>query len=654
LKINRISLDNFRSHTKTEIDLDKVNFFVGGNNSGKTSILAAVELALTGQCMWTDKAGRGAADLMRQGEKHMTAALDIEGLGAVIRSLPPHTLQVGRISGVNEGQAAIHNFLGAGEDRLRVSLNAGAFIKMSQAEQRAFLFNAYGLSWTVGQVTADLAGWLVKNGQTEDAAGSLAKKAKSYYPANITAGPEIFDAMEKRAKEERKEIKKEKQQAEAALVEMENTAPGRYIDPDQTEQVKIRLGELKKKRDELLRTCGAGKDLRARYEALKNKISNVNEKINAAQSTARSLAEELNQCGEPDEIPADIESELTQKIDSLAKSEASAKSSLEAINKAGIALSGRDRKCPLAPDHLQCCMTDEQLEAVISVLKKEHKLTSQNLQDISKNLSQARGELAAITKQRKESEERARKIMILKGKLNTQQILLDSLAANKADLEKERECMPEADTDTGAERELEQVTGLIMEEEKAQRQIAQALADSSAREDKKAGLKQDIEILASEVAGMEALVKALGPDGLRRDKLAGILEGFVGRVNDRLGRLTEGAYRVSLGKDMAILCRVNGGPVLPLRLLSKSEQLRAGIAVSDALSAAAGLKFLAIDEADILEQDNRDLLAGMLLDLAGEYDQVMVFTTVGDVKPENPGIAGVKMFLVNEGAVKEI
>jgi len=91
-----------------------------------------------------------------------------------------------------------------------------------------------------------------------------------------------------------------------------------------------------------------------------------------------------------------------------------------------------------------------------------------------------------------------------------------------------------------------------------------------------------------------------------------------------------------------------------LKLLSKSEQLRVGIAVSEALSAAAGLKFLAIDEADILEQDNRDLLAGMPLDTAAEFDQVLVFTTVGDVRPENPGIPGVKMFLVDEGAVREI
>ncbi|HQD77163.1 MAG TPA: AAA family ATPase, partial [Bacillota bacterium] len=110
MKINRLIIENFRNHKKTEINMERINFFAGHNNAGKTSILAAIEWALTGRCIWTDKAGRGAADLVRQGEKQAAVALDVEGLGVVVRSLPPHSLQVERASGVNEGQAAIYNY----------------------------------------------------------------------------------------------------------------------------------------------------------------------------------------------------------------------------------------------------------------------------------------------------------------------------------------------------------------------------------------------------------------------------------------------------------------------------------------------------------------------------------------------------------------
>lgn len=147
MKINRLIMEDFRNHQRTEVALDKINFFVGGNNAGKTSILAAIEWALTGHCLWTDRAGRGAAALVRQGEKCTAVALDVAGLGAVIRSLPPHALQAGKNSGVNEGQAAIQNFLDTDEERLKVALNAGAFMAMSTSEQRAMLFSAYGLAW---------------------------------------------------------------------------------------------------------------------------------------------------------------------------------------------------------------------------------------------------------------------------------------------------------------------------------------------------------------------------------------------------------------------------------------------------------------------------------------------------------------------------
>lgn len=647
--INKLSIENFRNHRRTEITLDKINFFVGGNNAGKTSILAAIEWALIGRCMWTDRAGRGAADLVRQGEKQACVALDVDGLGAVVRSLPPHSLQAGRASGVNEGQAAIQNFLEADEDRLRVALNAGAFTAMSPAEQRSMLFAAYGLSWTAEKVAAELAGWLAKNRHREEDAHRLAGRARGYYPAGITCGPEIFNAMEKRAKEERKEVKKDKQRCEAALSEM-GDASGQAPAPGQVNELKNKLAGLSRQRDDLLRSCGAGGDLKARREALLHKIQAAEERIKDARELACSLESELEQAGSPGPDMSGEEEEVLGKIEALAKKEAALKSQLAAIDKAGGALISAGRRCPLAPDHLQCGLTEEQLEAVLITLRKERKLAGQELQNLARELERAWEELAVVRGRQEENRTIAARLADLKSRANAQRNMADILQEEKEYLEKELEGLPDAEGYSGAEDELARITGLAADCEKSLARLAEA----GVLAEKKAVLQRDIETFTAELADLEILVKALGPDGLRRELLAGILDGFVGRVNDRLGRLTEGAYQISLGSDMDIFCRVNGGPVLPLKLLSKSERLRVGIAVSEALSAAAGLKFLAIDEADMLEQDNRDLLAGMLLDTAEEFDQVLVFTTIGDVKPENPGLPGVKMFWVEEGAVREI
>lgn len=221
MKINLLHLENFRNHQGTAIELDRLNFFLGPNNAGKSSLLAALEWGLTGRCLWTDKGGRGASDLIRQGEKQATVVLEIEGLGPILRSFPPHTLQVGQTSGINEGQAKIQTHLQIDENRLQVALNATAFLAMSQAEQRTFLFAAYGLSWTVEEVASKLHAWLVKERFAAEEARRLAAKAQKYYPSGITGGPEIFEAMEKRAREERKDLKKDKQQVEAALAEFD-------------------------------------------------------------------------------------------------------------------------------------------------------------------------------------------------------------------------------------------------------------------------------------------------------------------------------------------------------------------------------------------------------------------------------------------------
>lgn len=91
-----------------------------------------------------------------------------------------------------------------------------------------------------------------------------------------------------------------------------------------------------------------------------------------------------------------------------------------------------------------------------------------------------------------------------------------------------------------------------------------------------------------------------------------------------------------------------------MKLLSKSEQLRVGIAVQAAIAKTTGLNFLAVDEVDMLDQDNRDLLTGTLLEVLDQFDQVLLFCTVGDVRPQNPGLPGLKMFWVADGTVNEL
>ncbi|MDF9408198.1 hypothetical protein L7E55_07470 [Pelotomaculum isophthalicicum JI] len=126
-------------------------------------------------------------------------------------------------------------------------------------------------------------------------------------------------------------------------------------------------------------------------------------------------------------------------------------------------------------------------------------------------------------------------------------------------------------------------------------------------------------------------------------------------MNANLAGLTDGEYSVEFAPDMSPIVK-HASAVVPARLLSTSEQLRVGIAVQEAIAAYLGLRILAIDGADLLDQDNRDRLTGFVLERAeaGEFDQVLVFSTVGDVQPANPGLPRFKMFRVEAGTVREI
>ncbi|MCL6558659.1 MAG: hypothetical protein K6U74_07605 [Firmicutes bacterium] len=168
-----------------------------------------------------------------------------------------------------------------------------------------------------------------------------------------------------------------------------------------------------------------------------------------------------------------------------------------------------------------------------------------------------------------------------------------------------------------------------------------------------AQLQADLKMLQKEVEILETLVKALGPDGIRKNLFGDQLKAFTNQLNSILTLITEGHYQLTWDSDFTPLIRKNGS-LLPIKLLSKSEQHRVGIAFQTAIAKQAGLKFLAIDEVDMLDQDNRDLLTGTLIDQMDEFDQIMMFCTIGDVEPQNPGIPGLKMFWVEDGNVKEL
>jgi hypothetical protein len=76
--------------------------------------------------------------------------------------------------------------------------------------------------------------------------------------------------------------------------------------------------------------------------------------------------------------------------------------------------------------------------------------------------------------------------------------------------------------------------------------------------------------------------------------------------------------------------------------------------MQDILSGLTGLRMLVVDDANHLDQVNKNALLGMLMEIRQDYDTVIVMSTLGEVEPKNPGIDGLGMYLVEDGTVKQV
>src|SRR5713101_2624617 len=141
MRIQTLTLKNFRSHQETVLDLDRFNFVRGPNASGKSSIQMALEYLFMGRCEMTDAAGRGAESLIRTGAKELEVSATLEGGETICRRSTPrsHIVELnGNRVPVDAAEASLEKRFGS-SDVLSAVLNAGRFIEMSEAEQKRLL-----------------------------------------------------------------------------------------------------------------------------------------------------------------------------------------------------------------------------------------------------------------------------------------------------------------------------------------------------------------------------------------------------------------------------------------------------------------------------------------------------------------------------------
>jgi exonuclease SbcC len=165
------------------------------------------------------------------------------------------------------------------------------------------------------------------------------------------------------------------------------------------------------------------------------------------------------------------------------------------------------------------------------------------------------------------------------------------------------------------------------------------------------------EKLTAEAEVLDALVKVLSPKGRPGKILSETIGPIETRANEKLQEMTGGRYQLHIQVDPDFLILVDhDGIQTDLEGLSTSEKWRVGLVLQDAIAQLSGLKFLLIDSADILDPANRVLFTEALLEMAPDYDQIIVFATIdtGGVHPPEEPIEDLGLYLLQDGQLEEV
>jgi hypothetical protein len=145
----------------------------------------------------------------------------------------------------------------------------------------------------------------------------------------------------------------------------------------------------------------------------------------------------------------------------------------------------------------------------------------------------------------------------------------------------------------------------------------------------------------AEIAFYDVLQKAFSPAGIPTEMIAEAL----GPINILLA---VAAAHLFPGRTLTLTPELNfvleGAP-----LLSKSAELRVGVAIQYALAKLAGARLLMVDEVDMLDPENRKGFVKFLRAARPDFDTIMAFATAASSSPAP--IPEVQVWFVDKGQV---
>jgi DNA repair exonuclease SbcCD ATPase subunit len=603
MRFNWLTIENFRSHLKTEFALERITAIRGENAVGKSSIEEALGILLAGRTLATGANGQGAHRLILAGADK---AVITGELASGMRMRTSLTEKGGRNFQSKNGELPA-----LPRDVWSCLCSTRYFFRLKPEEQR------------------DLLAALVIPPDAAIPAEALDALGQGFVSSQRGVLRDIDDAY-KIAFEERTDVNRkirdwrEPEKPSDEAVDVEAVRQQIAVRQQELEQAKTERRDLVKESGE---RAGKLADLDQRERELNDFIDEQQREAERLQKLMMSDATLKKY-----QDTASHEAEQRKLHEDYIAAEQVARMASAAVERAG-ALEDNPA-CPTC----QQTITAEVLEALLGPL-----LTASTAANLRRNqvkaVSDALGDTADAARRVSEHNQAAGNLKRVEGKL-------EDLRKRQGKLVKERAALGSAAGETPNTAPLDETIADL--EQRIQRgwniHTSASMAVQRRADAEKAWAAR--EALEQEKARLDRACEVLGPKGLR----VKLLDRYVGQfAHSMTAILQPWGYTIDLSLEPYVFRLEFGKRSIDLDLLSESQQLRFGIAFQVALAVHLGLGFLVIDRVDTLDTASRRVLFNQLLSDERLEQAILLVTDEKMEAPPAPGTAFYRLALDANG-----
>jgi len=597
MKINRITLENFRNYQAATMDLGERTLLLGANGSGKSTVPDAILWTLTGRCRGVDGKGQGQKDLIRLGAESARVELDL-GAWKTARTISR--------SGSATSTMKTEQILGklkTTEGMLTAVVYGQTFFDLHHAEAKALLMNALN----VQVAKADLPG--VDLGSAEFV--SLADLESLYQSAfaNRAAAKRHLAGLPQAIRPKVVDIKAG-QSSEDLQADIR-----RHQDTMQA------LTQAKADADAALATRQAAVD------AAERAVNAVAQLTGAKAAHENMLAEDQGRLQNAKADLAAAEDLKAEPVDQLA---VQARELEVLIEKLGS--HDPDRGCVLSAS-IPCLTKGAEFAAQVTGLQVKVKALADRMK-----AGQARhSAIVAATQAVKEAE---RSVAYDQGQIADTERKLAQAQAAQADTKALEKALP--GLRKAAKKAAQDVVDHRLTMDKTMAAWQAVVQHQGAQEAfEQAQLAR--QAAEAEVERQEALVALLGPGGVRLQALDAALASFNAQISEALAPF---GFSLAISADpWEVIVDLGSGEGIRFEMLSKGQRLFTGLAFQLALAKVSGLGFVVVDDVEAVVGQARRLLTGAVM--TSDLEQILVAMAKPDDEAA-PVLAGLQVIRVSE------